>query len=319
MPEHVPGLDLCEVFYRDSVRPALRDTPHSAALLGPGSEVLGYDTERSTDHDWGARVLVFVEKPEIGAPPGARVLTVDGFFREVLGVGPTGPIEAVDWLTFSEQSLLEVTRGRVFHDGLGTLEPARARFAYYPDAVWRHLLACQWRRIAQEEHLPGRAAEMGDELGSRVIVARLVRDVMRLAFLQAKTYAPYPKWFGRAFLELEIAERLGPPLARALDAANRDDRQTALCEAFEIVAESQNALGIHPPVAARVSPFFDRPFLVIHGDRFADAIRETIDDTAVRALPPHLGSADQISDSTDVLSYPQIRVRLRDLYLSRRS
>jgi hypothetical protein len=33
----------------------------------------------------------------------------------------------------------------------------------------------------REEHFPGRAAEAGDELGRRVLAARLVRDVIRPA------------------------------------------------------------------------------------------------------------------------------------------
>ena len=50
--EHfVPGLDLAEAFYREAVRPILdRHYPgqvHSAALLGYGSEALGYDTPLS--------------------------------------------------------------------------------------------------------------------------------------------------------------------------------------------------------------------------------------------------------------------------------
>ena len=53
-----------------------------------------------------------------------------------------------------------------------------ARLAWYPREVWLWQLACQWRRIAQEEPFPGRAAEAGDQLGCRVLVARLVRDVM---------------------------------------------------------------------------------------------------------------------------------------------
>ena len=72
---------------------------------------------------------------------GVLVLTIREFFLETLGVEPTGPIGPADWVTFSEQSLLEVTRGRVFHDSLGTLEPARERFSRYPEDVWRYLLA----------------------------------------------------------------------------------------------------------------------------------------------------------------------------------
>ncbi|MDQ2654908.1 MAG: DUF4037 domain-containing protein, partial [Chloroflexota bacterium] len=37
--------------------PSLR---YSAALIGYGSDVLGYDTVRSTDHEWGPRLLLFV-------------------------------------------------------------------------------------------------------------------------------------------------------------------------------------------------------------------------------------------------------------------
>lgn len=331
MAEFVPGLDHSEAFYRELVRPELDSafpgTVHSAALIGTGSDVLGYDTARSTDHSWGARVLLFVrdggDVDLVGKLPatfrghpvlGAEVMTVRDFFRMTLAVDLARPITPVDWVTFTGQSLLEVTGGRVFHDGLGTLEPARSQFAHYPDDVWRYLLAAQWRRISQDEHLVGRAAQVGDEAGSRVIAARLVRDLMRLGFLLETTYAPYPKWFGTAFRKLDIAERLLPRLERALDAENWRQREAALVEGYELAAQRQNQLRICPPVEARASQFHDRPFLVIHGERFSDAIRATISDPAVLALPEHLGSVDQMSDSTDLLSYPALRSRLRALY-----
>jgi hypothetical protein len=71
----------------------------------------------------------------------------------------------------------------------------RERLAYYPRDVWLYLLAAGWARIGQEEHLMGRAGTVGDEVGSALIGARLVRDIMRLAFIMERTYAPCAKWF----------------------------------------------------------------------------------------------------------------------------
>jgi hypothetical protein len=47
----------------------------------------------------------------------------------------------------------------------------RGRLAWYPDDVWRHVLACQWKRISQEEAFVGRCGEVGDD-GRRVTRAR---------------------------------------------------------------------------------------------------------------------------------------------------
>jgi hypothetical protein len=55
---------LAERFYREAVRPILDtqcpDLRHSAALIGGGSEVLGFDTSVSSDHHWGPRVMLFL-------------------------------------------------------------------------------------------------------------------------------------------------------------------------------------------------------------------------------------------------------------------
>lgn len=64
LPEFIPGLQLSELFYKEAIRPILdRNFPglvYSAALLGYGSDVLGYDTPISRDHMWGPRLMLFL-------------------------------------------------------------------------------------------------------------------------------------------------------------------------------------------------------------------------------------------------------------------
>ena len=174
----IPGLQLAEAFYEEAVRPLLDQAfprlPYAAALLGAGSEVLGFDTERSTDHDWGPRLLILLSD---GAPaevttvlgqrlppafrgyptafpvtrePGGQarhrveVADLAAWLAGQLGFDARPPIAAADWLTVPTQRLAEITAGAVFHDGPGELSQARTRLAWYPRDVWRYVLARQW-------------------------------------------------------------------------------------------------------------------------------------------------------------------------------
>jgi hypothetical protein len=291
---------------------------HSAAMMGPGSEVLGYDTDRSTDHDWGPRVLLFVERDE-RAPVGADVMeALSGgavvqrvevheageWFTEVLGFDPARGVDVVDWLATPTQLLLAATAGEVFHDELRVLGPRRDALAWYPHDLWLYLIGCQWRRIAQEESFVGRAGEVRDDLGSRIVAARVARDLMRLCFLLERRYAPYSKWLGSAFGTLRCAPDVGPHLTRALAATGWQRREAEIGFAAEKVGEMHNALGLTERVDPTVRPFHGRPFLVLDGQRFADAAFAAIDDRNVGALVPGVGAVDQWVDNTDVLSYP---------------
>jgi hypothetical protein len=163
------------------------------------------------------------------------------------------------------------------------------------------MVACQWRRLDQEEPFVGRAAEVADELGSRVIAARLVRDIMRLCFLLERRYAPYSKWLGSAFRRLDASRSLHAPLLAVLTAVDYPTCEAALVEALERVAELQNALGITSPVDPQARLFHSRPFRVIGSHRFVDACLERVDDPWLRSLP-RIGGVDQFVDSTDVSS-----------------
>lgn len=361
MTAFIPGLRLSELFYREAVRPILdRAFPgltHSAGLLGYGSEVLGFDTERSTDHEWGPRVLLFLTEGDRAArapavdetlrrelprefrgyptgfgPPDAEgvrlpvrggdgpvdhkveVTTLPRFLNDRLGVDSVLGLDAVDWLLWPEQRLLEVTGGAVFHDGLGELGRVRAALAYYPRDVWLYLLAAQWKRIAQQEAFVGRCGETGDDLGSALVAGALVRDLMRLCVLMGRRYAPYSKWFGLAFARLACAPRLMPHLTGAVAARTWPERERHLSTAYSAVAALHNGLGISAPLPTEVVPFHSRPFLVIDAGRFVEAIRSHIGDERVRRLPADIGGVDQWVDSTDVLTRGELRARLRAIY-----
>ncbi len=55
----IPGRDLSRLYYQEAVAPILRGgfphLAHSAALVGYGSDTIGFDDARSRDHMWGAR------------------------------------------------------------------------------------------------------------------------------------------------------------------------------------------------------------------------------------------------------------------------
>lgn len=334
----------------EAVRPlldrAFPGLPHAAARVGPGSEVLGFDTERSVDHDWGPRLELFMaaddaarhgeELSELLAdrlpkqihgwptnfePVDARVRVmtattgpvahrvhiadVASWSAGLLGFDARRGVTHLNWLSVPAQLLAEVTGGEVYHDDTGELTDLRARLRWYPDDVWRYLLAAQWTRIAQEEAFVGRTAEAGDELGSRLIAARLARDVMRLCLLLARRYPPYSKWLGTAFARLSGVDGIAAALAEALDARDPVRRQAALCGAYEAAGRWQNRLGLAPAVDPARRPFHDRPYPVIDAARFATALLARVDDAALAALPA-FGAVDQYVDSTDVLSRPDL-------------
>ena len=67
--EFIPGLKLSEYLYQETVKPLLEELfpnlSYSAALIGLGSEVLGFDTHQSRDHDWGPRLMLFLNEADI--------------------------------------------------------------------------------------------------------------------------------------------------------------------------------------------------------------------------------------------------------------
>ena len=365
MPHFIPGLVLSQRFYTELVERNLEryfpDLQYAAERIGPGSEVLGFETAMSMDHDWGPCLNILLsdrdayladsiyamlcqELPKrfAGYPVdtslvihsledggeaelsagvhshGVLVSSLRAFIWQAIAHDIDVPLIAADWLTIASQKLLELTAGAVYYDNWGALTGFRAQMAYYPHDIWLYLLASGWQRIGQEEHLMPRAGYVGDELGSALIGSRLVHDIMWLAFLMERRYAPYPKWFGSAFQQLHSATILTPILHNAQHAPTWQQREDALCQAYEQLVLQHNALQITTPLLSNVSSFYTRPFRVIQGERLATALLEQIQDPEIQRIAANglIGSIDQWSDNTDIRSNAQWRCYLRNLYVA---
>ncbi|MEJ7900244.1 MAG: DUF4037 domain-containing protein [Thermomicrobiales bacterium] len=202
MAHHAPGL------------------PYAAGLFGAGSDVLGYDTARSMDHDWGPRLILMLDDADwdewsarldalfrqslprlvAGFPTGMAEFVTEPGNRHMIQTDDAGPInhpitittvgrwfggiaeakvdtsnwvklpadwlasvasastegqpaslDPVTWATISQQWLLEMTSGSMFRDDIGAITNVRAALTWYPEDVWRYLMAAQWMRIDQLE------------------------------------------------------------------------------------------------------------------------------------------------------------------------
>lgn len=357
----IPGLDLCERFFFDIIKPLLDEhypsLQYSACRLGPGSDVLGFDTDQSRDHDWGPKLDIFVEnensvdelnsffnknlrdkticgystqfQPFIeengqitllnisnnqeNTCHGIRIMTVKQFFIEYLNWTIENDQSTYqDWLTFPSQHLLTINRGRIFHDSENiNIKKIRSKLSYYPDDIWFYLIGCCWLRIGQEEHLMGRAGQVGDEIGSSLIANRLIRDIMRLVFLLEKQFYPYAKWFGTAFRKFTSNGLAFEPILRQIQLANTwQEREKYLSTAYEKLAviTKEKFLDIN----TEISQFHQRPFQVINGGSIADTIFNQIQNDEIRQLP-RIGSTDLFTDSTDAM-FPEIRLQMKKIF-----
>jgi len=323
----IKGIELCRRFHTEFIENILSDAYpnllYSSALIGPGSEVLGYDTEMSTDHDWGPRVYLFLSEEDIqsfekikeslskrapkqfyGFPVDIRmsvITTFPKFIENCLGINIDKPVSIEDWLSFPSQTLLEINKGAIYRDDLGKLSALRNQFQSYPHDIWLYLMATTWQRIGQEEHLMLRSGFSGDELGSSIIASRIVRDIINLCFLLERQYAPYPKWFGTAFKHLKSSDQLMPYLWAVQSAATWKEREKAFNNAYKHLSRMHNRLGITEIIPIDVSHFYDRPFKVMDGERIAKVIMKHIKNKYIRELAARrpIGNIDQITDNTD--------------------
>ena len=105
-----------------------------------------------------------------------------------------------------------------------------------------------------------------------------------------------------------------PLLDRVLEESTWTERQKPLCQAYVILAEIHNNLGITPFVDPKISDYHERPYLVLFAGRFTEAIKNALTDEKVKNIKVDVGGIDQFADCVDLTDNLQLTKKLRIIY-----
>jgi hypothetical protein len=338
--EFIKGLDLNRGFYADIVKPLLEKKypalRYSAALLGYGSDVLGFDTEISMDHNWGPRLQIFIEDGDFApklhdffslelpfryrnfpvnfTKPGydhtaamedssvrpvnhfIEVGTFEGYAKKHYALETTTHFTHGDWLGFTDQRLIELTAGEVFYDGLDRLHKTRKELAFYPPDILKLRMALLWDYLGNKEAFVGRSIALDDYIGLKLHVGRIVNYLIKLLFYLEGKYIPYSKWLGTAFKRLASYNDVRENIVGILDETDPRLVEQHLCGFYEKVIEQHNKTAGLPRLHNRTRNYFNRPYKVIFAETIAAELKNSIEDDELRKTDLTAYGTDIIMD-----------------------
>lgn len=343
----IKGLELNEGYYYDVIRPLMEENypeiKYSAGLIGYGSDVLGYDTHISMDHNWGPRMMIFLDERELHKykekldqllkrnlpykykgfstnfsdplEDGVQrmeeiskgevnhlieITSISKFLYDSLKVRDIDNIKVKDWLKFSDQGLIEVTKGKVFYDGLDRLNKVREYFKFYPEDILRIKLAAFWNKISEEEAFIGRNIDLGEELGVRLISSRIVNTLMKICFYTERQYIPYSKWTIKAFRELDCYEGMNSIFMEILNCQRIDKIDELICNAYQRIILLQNKLNITEEVHLDIDNYYGRPYKVVFVGKVVEKLIKSISNGKIKNINLDYLSVIQNNDGIDL-------------------
>ena len=232
------GLELSERFYDEYGKPMLEEQfadllPYIAVgLAGSGSECFGFDDDVSQDHDYEPGFCIFLpdedivdrrsafllerayaklpksymgyERQKLSPVGGNRhgVLRISDFVMEKTGTRD-GILTMAEWMTIPEQSLAEMTNGKLFMDGYGEMTRIRESLRVFPREIRRKKLAGHLMNMAQSgQYNYRRCLRHKETAAAQLAVFEYVRSAMAVIFLLNDVYMPYYKWSFHALRQL---------------------------------------------------------------------------------------------------------------------
>ena len=267
------GLELSEKFYNEyGARMIHEDFSQfekyiAVGLVGSGSECFGFDDDLSADHDFEPGFCLFIPgeelvdnktafaleraysklpkeflgyKRNILSPVGGNrhgVIRISDFLKEKTGTSD-GVLSLMDWFFVPEQSLAELTNGKVFFDGLGVFTEIRERFKYLPEDIRLKKIAGNLLLMGQSgQYNYNRCIERNDSAAAQLSVIEFVKSTINVIFLLNKTYAPYYKWSFKVLKEQKILCEISDSLEYLISSGNGKTEAKAKSEIIEQICE----------------------------------------------------------------------------------
>jgi len=217
-------------------------------------------------------------------------------------------LELKEWLTFSEQGLLEITAGEIYHDDLKTSR-FRQQLAFYPKDVKLLKIAALWDLIANEEAFIGRRLEFGDYLGAKIIAVRVVNTLLKICFYLEERYMPYSKWFMTAINQLSCAKEIVPATEKIIfsQPGEQLDRLTAeLAQKVMLLQNEKLALNLNN------QPFqmYQRPGIALDCSSISNAVLKLIDNKDLKKLNLLGIAIEQKTDGLDFTDCPRLLAKI---------
>ena len=351
------GLELCRRYYYECVKPIIEEKyslikdNYSCALIGWGSDVLQNDDEYSKDHEWGPRLLIFVDNERKYAitelkkllneqipfdflgyktrfdfdANGVRILShtnkgvtnidffiYDEYIKIFLGV--IAPESESDWLYILENKLFEITSGEIFYDANDILRKKLKIYKdYYPLNVWKYRMAYLWLNIGWNIDVIGLLYKRDNIISAKIAVYKTILPLIKLISVYNKKYSPcYIKHIEKEFYKLpHISNETGFLLEECLKTDDMIKIKNNLETIIEKIMIFHNSLSELPNIYIE-KPLYGRGFWDIDCENIANIIYESIQGE-LKEIPLY-GAADQFITNEDFLTSPELIKKLNNIY-----
>lgn len=239
------------------------------ALVGVGSECLGFDDEISEDHDFSSRCQLFLDDSDYKTyksdlesslkifcknlesltsnlkDVNIEIMPISNFYKYYT-LFENGPKTESEYRKVPMDLLCVATNGKVFLDNLGKFSEIRNRLLnFYPEDIRLKKIAFQLNKMAQSgQYNYSRMIKRGDTVAANIAQGEFVKHYLEFVHLLNKKYIPFYKWSYRSACSLEILGNFTKDNLKKLSEASIYEKESIIEEICLTVVNTLNELGL---------------------------------------------------------------------------